>query len=93
MLDLQFHKLPLVVLLLTLHLPLQQFDAFITGSNLALQGAVVGFQLFQLSAAQKRTDLCHECRFRFGLGGFQLLRLDFFPDFVKLPFRLPLFGL
>ena len=48
---------------------------------------------FQLIAAQKRTDLCHECRFRLGLGGFQLLRLNFFPHFVKLPFRLPLFGL
>ena len=48
---------------------------------------------FQLAAAQKRTDLCHECRFRLGLGGFQLLRLDFFPHFVKLPFRLLLFGL
>ena len=48
---------------------------------------------FQLSAAQKRADLCHECRFRLGLGGFQLLRPDFFSDFVKLPFRLLLFGL
>ena len=40
---------------------------------------------FQLSAAQKRADLCHECRFRLGLGGFQLFRFDFFPYFVKLP--------
>ena len=30
----------------------------------------------QLIATQKRTDLCHECRFRLGLGGFQLLRFD-----------------
>lgn len=49
--------------------------------------------LFQLAAAQKRTDLCHECRFRLGLGGFQLFRFDFFPYFVKLPFRLLLLGL
>ena len=49
--------------------------------------------LFQLIAAQKRADLCHKCRFRLGLGGFQFLRLDFLSHFVKLPFRLPLFGL
>ena len=48
---------------------------------------------FQLIAAQKRTDLCHECRFRLGLGGFQLLRLDFLFNFIKQPFRLLLLGL
>ena len=40
---------------------------------------------FQLIAAQKGAYLCHECRFRLGLGGFQLFRFDFFPYFVKLP--------
>ena len=48
---------------------------------------------FQSIATQKRTYLCHECGFRLGLGGFQLLRLDFLFHFVKLPFRLLLFGL
>ncbi len=48
---------------------------------------------FQLIASQKRTDLCHECRFRLGLGGFQLLRLDFLFNFIKQPFRLLLLGL
>ena len=48
---------------------------------------------FQLIAAQKRTDLCYECRFRLGLGGFQLLRLDILLHLVQLSFRLLLFGL
>lgn len=48
---------------------------------------------FQLTAAQKRTDLCHKCRFRLGLGSFQLLRLDFLSHFIKSLFRLLLFGL
>ena len=48
---------------------------------------------FQLIAAQKRTDPCHECRLRFGLGGFQLLRLDSLPHFIKLLFSLLLLGL
>lgn len=71
-------------LLLPLHLLLQQLDALITGGDLALQGAVVGFQLFQFTTAQKRTDLCHECGFRFRLGSFQFLRLDLQPYLVKL---------
>ena len=79
-LGLQFHQLTAVFILLPLHLLLQQLDAFVTGCNLILQGAVVGFKFFQLAASQKRTDLCHKCRFRFGLGGFQLLRLDFLPS-------------
>ena len=54
---------------------------------------VVGFQLFQSAATQKRTYFCHECRFRLGLGGFQLLRLDFFFDFVKFLLCLLAFGL
>ena len=92
-LGLQFHKLALVFLLLTLNLLLQQFDALVTGGDLVLQGAVFGFKPFQLPIAQKRTDLCHECRFRLGLGSFQLLRLDFFSHIVKLLFRLLLLGL
>ena len=40
-LGLQFHHLPLVFLLLPLHLPLQQFDAFVTGGNLALMLPVI----------------------------------------------------
>ena len=87
-LGLQFHKLAAVFLLLPLHLLLQQLNALITSGDLALQGAVVGFKLFQFAASQKRTDLCHKCSFCLGLGGFQLLRLDFLPHFVKLPFRL-----
>ena len=50
-----------------------------------LQIFIPVFKLFQFTTAQKRTDLCHECRFRLGLGGFQLFRFDFFPYFVKLP--------
>ena len=61
--------------------------------RVALQGAVVGFQLFQFTTAQKRTDLCHECGFRFRLGSFQFLRLDFLPYLVKLLFCLLLLGL
>ena len=58
-----------------------------------MQGSVVGFQLFQSAATQKRTYFCHECRFRLGLGGFQLLRLDFFFYFVKFLLCLLAFGL
>ena len=93
MLDLQFHKLAVVFLLLPLHLLLQQLDTLITGGDLALQGAVVGFQLFQFTTAEKRTDLCHECGFYFRLGGFQLFRLDFLPYLVKLLLCLSLLGL
>ena len=48
---------------------------------------------FQLIAAQKRTYLCHECRFCLSLGGFQLLRPDLFPDFGKQPFCPLVLGL
>ena len=39
---------------------------------------------FNLPLPKKRTDLCHECGFRFRLGSFQFLRLDFLPYLVKL---------
>ena len=63
------------------------------GCNLTVQGMVVGFQLLELAAAEKRADLCHECGLGFRLGSFQLLRLDFLFHFIKLLFRLSLFGL
>ena len=49
-----------------------------------LQIFIPVFKLFQFTTAQKRTDLCHECGFRFRLGSFQFLRLDFLPYLVKL---------
>gem|GEM_PF-5117743 len=58
-----------------------------------LQIFISMFKLFQLTTTEKRTDLCHECGFRFCLGYFQFLRLDFFPYFIKLPFRPLLFYL
>ena len=87
-LGLHLHQLPVVFFLLPLHLLLQQFYALVTSCNLALQSMVVGFQLLELAAAQKRTDLCHECGFRFCLGYFQFLRLDFLLNLIKLLFRL-----
>ena len=36
----------------------------------------------------KRTNFCHKCGFRFRLGCFQLLRLDFLLNLIKLLFRL-----
>ena len=59
-----------VFFLLPLHLLLQQFYALVTSCNLALQSMVVGFQLLELAAAQKRTNFCHKCGFRFRLGCF-----------------------
>ena len=49
-----------------------------------LQIFISMFKLFQLTTTEKRTDLCHECGFRFRLGSFQFLRLDFLPYLVKL---------
>ena len=58
-----------------------------------LQIFIPMFKLFLFTTTENRTDLCHECGFRFCLGCFQLLRLDFFPYFIKLPFRPLLFYL
>lgn len=51
------------------------------------------FKLFQFTTTENRTDLCHECGFRFCLGCFQFLRLDFLPYLVKLLLCLLLLGL
>lgn len=58
-----------------------------------LQIFIPVFKLFQFTTAQKRTDLCHECGFRFRLGSFQFLRLDFLPYLVKLLLCLLLLSL
>ena len=49
-----------------------------------LQIFISMFKLFQFTTTEKRTDFCHECGFRFRLGCFQFLRLDFLPYLVKL---------
>ena len=49
-----------------------------------LQIFIPVFKLFQLTPTEKRTDLCHECGFRFRLDSFQFLRLDFLSYLVKL---------
>ena len=49
------------------NMPYQFFVLTFKGGYASLQ--FLPFR-FQLPAAQKRTDLCHECRFRLGLGGF-----------------------
>ena len=75
---LYYYHLPVVLFLLLTHHGLQFLNTFVTSGNFLIQLSVLLFKLLNFTTPPKRTYLCYDGGFCFGLDCFQLLRSYFF---------------